>query len=217
MCPHPKLVSQYANLINGATYKISFKPLITSYTVKNIKVFLSEIAQYAKYPDPCAPEIELLLPNGTYFGQVSTITRDSQEEVVPHGYGKIVTDDYTYSGLWFYGHMEGEGETIFVDGRIYKGNHTSDGITEGIEMSLRDEYVYTGSFYNWVKHGKGKEVFPDGSVAEGDYAEDDFTKGTLIWANGKVEIGDFYVDDERDYHLVKGTVTTPDGKIILIE
>lgn len=205
MCPYPKLVSQNIKLVNNGIYKFAFNTKSRSFNLCDMK----EISEYVKYPDPYAHEIELLMGDSNYFGQVSTITREDQKDVVPHGYGRIITTEYTYSGLWFYGNIEGEGETCFNDGRIYTGLHTLEGIIEGVETCVRDTYVYRGSFFNWAKHGKGKEYFPDGSTAEGDYEDDDFVKGTLVWANGTIEIGEFYTDD-GDYYLKNGTSTKPD-------
>lgn len=218
MKPHPKMVLKSVELENDATYKVAFKTHKKEYSVKEVSEFMKEISEYNSFPNTSDPEMELIIGESSdvYFGQVSTIG-EPIKKLVPHGYGKITTSDYVYTGLWFYGHMEGNGETIFNDGRIYVGNHVDNGITDGIEKSMHDNYTYEGSFYNYAKHGTGKELFPDGSVVEGEYVDDEFKKGVVMWQNGKIETGEFYVDEDGDYYLKTGTIVYPDGTIKKVE
>lgn len=220
-CPHLRQILLEAELVEGASYQIEFgdNTSSTQLCVTDVSKFIEEIQHYNSFPDPTAPRIEIYVGDDKYFGQVSTVVDlGGNQKVVPHGYGKIYrsAEGRTYDGLWFYGHEEGKGESVFSNS-VFKGRHCETGIYEGTEESLLDSYTYTGTFYDWVKHGKGREVFPDGSVAEGEYVDDEFVRGVIYWADGTIESGSFVTDGDGDYILVKGTKTNPFGISIDID
>lgn len=75
---------------------------------------------------------------------------------------------------------------------------------------LRDGGRYSGPLSNGLPSGEGKLVTADGSVYNGSFRDGQPNgSGSLRLGNGTVAVGAF-----RDGHLVEGSTTYPDGKVV---
>jgi len=104
-----------------------------------------------------------------------------------------------------------EGELIFNNDKIYKGNFIDGKITgKGTFYLTKSGQRYEGDFVNGRMTGKGKYYFKNGNVYEGDFNEDDMTgKGIMRFANGLVYEGDF----DKDNMTGKGTMRYINGDV----
>lgn len=191
------------HLIQNSTYFFSFKCFAKCYTKDEVDKFTKENSSNV------AQDIVLILEAGTYFGQANVNCCLSNSEIVPDGFGRMLCNEYIYTGIWEDGIMK-EGIVMSPKGVVYKGEFDIGGIVKGKEI-CSDNYTYEGDFENWLKHGSGKEYFPNGSTAEGIYIHGSFISGTVVWNTGVVDVGDFYIDDDENYILKSGTTTNKFG------
>jgi hypothetical protein len=94
------------------------------------------------------------------------------------GYGKLISDSYTYEGYWKDAYAHGSGTLTFKSGNIYKC-----------------------SFEGGRIHGKGKVRCQNGSLYEGDLNEDlrRHGNGSMTYINGDKYTGEFF---NGEFHLI---------------
>lgn len=147
--------------------------------------------------------------NGTFFGET--------KNGVPNGYGKLITDNYSYEGEWENGQICGKGvminnkgekwEGLWEDNHIYKGKYTGiDGVTfEGSwaykdGVCVKEGYgkfvifsgeMFEGMFKNNKLNGKGAWKYLNNSY-KGEFKDGEFNgKGVYIHCNGERIEGNF--------------------------
>ncbi len=134
------------------------------------------------------------------------------------------TDDplrrYNYTGGWRRGRREGEGRTVFRDGRVYRGGYGADRESGRGTVTWPNGDRFEGFYKAGRREGSGRLVFAVGGRREGEWKEDrlegfvffhwNATSGAQIerWERGR-RIGDGAKERDRvpgETHVEDNTV-----------
>ena len=117
--------------------------------------------------------------HGTLFYYiVKYIYEGAWEDGLPHGIGKLTTDNFTYEGDFIEYYFHGYGRYVGSD-YTYEGEWSYD-YPNGIGKKITSEYTYEGGFKDGMFHGNGKKTYADGTIEEGEWNEGIISKKNII-------------------------------------
>lgn len=160
---------------------------------KGKKLEDSEVDPALRKPNTSIEEFQvILLEHGaTYQGPTKTFPETF--ELVPDGYGRLVTEDGSlYEGEFYMGMKQGIGRLIDSGGECYSGFWIEDlAHGKGIYY-FSDGSLYVGEFLQGKFGGKGTEVWNDGSQFSGEFKDSlKHGFGMFTWSNDCKYEGNF--------------------------
>ena len=127
------------------------------------------------------------------------------------GYGKqVFANGDSYEGNFTMALFNGEGEYVYQDGNICKGQFKDGSFINGTVFYVGGN-VYTGEIRNGLRHGEGLFTWKNGETYYGEWEENlKSGHGTYTYENGGVHIGEY----KNDLPHGTGERTYSDGKLI---
>lgn len=120
-----------------------------------------------------------------------------------------------YMGDWKAGYRTGKGNYYFADGGSYTGDFFKGGFDGKGTRIYKDSSHYIGDWKADKRNGKGKLIYKGNYDYEGDWVNDYFDgKGTIEWIEGSEYKGNKYIGDFKNgQRNGKGKFIYANGKI----
>ena len=127
------------------------------------------------------------------------------------GFGKqVFANGDSYEGNFMMALFNGEGEYIYQDGLINKGQFKDGNFINGT-IYYTSGNIYTGEIKNGLIHGKGLFTWKNGETYYGEWEENlKSGHGTYTYKSGAVHTGEY----KNDLPHGKGELTYSDSKLI---